>query len=177
MTENKRFKVAVYDENAINGFAVLDLHKPNISKRLKYENVYVGSKEGCEIVCKFGNGLAEENEQLKKALVELKEIGDYQYGRIKELSDDNEQLKRKIQRERKSTQQQHQKWSKEAEQQIQQLKDIIDQLRTDNTQQKKLLNKTMKQNHHIKTTIKTMMENERTELGRSVLRQLWEAIQ
>lgn len=30
---------------------------------------------------------------------------------------------------------------------------------------------------HIKTTIKTMMENERTELGRSVLKQLWEAIQ
>jgi chromosome segregation ATPase len=29
----------------------------------------------------------------------------------------------------------------------------------------------------IKQTIKDMMENERTELGRSVLRQLWEAIQ
>ena len=63
----KRFKVAVYDENA-NGFAVLDLHKPNISKRLEYENVYIGSKEGCEIVCKFGNGLADENEQLKQQL-------------------------------------------------------------------------------------------------------------
>ena len=68
MIESKRFKVAVYDENAINGFAVLDLHKPNISKRLKYENVYIGSEEGCEIVCKFGNGLAEENEQLKSDL-------------------------------------------------------------------------------------------------------------
>ena len=31
-------------------------------------------------------------------------------------------------------------------------------------------------NEHIKHTIKTMMENERTELGRSVLKQLWEAI-
>ena len=29
----------------------------------------------------------------------------------------------------------------------------------------------------IKTTIKTMMENERTEIGKSVLKQLWEAIQ
>lgn len=29
----------------------------------------------------------------------------------------------------------------------------------------------------IKQTIKDMMENERTELGQSVLRQLWEAIQ
>lgn len=33
------------------------------------------------------------------------------------------------------------------------------------------------ENQHIKHTIKTMMENERTELGRSVLKQLWEAIQ
>ena len=69
MTE-KRFKVAVYDEKAINGFAVLDLHKPNISKRLKYENVYIGSKAGCEIVCNFGNSLADENKQLKKQLDE-----------------------------------------------------------------------------------------------------------
>lgn len=34
-----------------------------------------------------------------------------------------------------------------------------------------------KENEHIKTTIKTMMDTERTELGRSVLKQLWEAIQ
>lgn len=70
MTE-KRFTVAVYDENAINGFTVLDLEKPNSSKRLKYENVYIGSKVGCEIVCNFGNSLAEENEQLKLLLREV----------------------------------------------------------------------------------------------------------
>ena len=70
MTE-KRFTVAVYDENAINGFTVLDLEKPNSSKRLKYENVYIGSKVGCEIVCNFGNSLAEENEQLKQRNAEL----------------------------------------------------------------------------------------------------------
>ena len=64
MTE-KRSKVAVYDDKAINGFTVLDLQKPNSLKRLKYENVYIGSKAGCEIVCNFGNSLAEENEQLK----------------------------------------------------------------------------------------------------------------
>lgn len=68
----KRFTVAVYDENAINGFTVLDLEKPNSSKRLKYENVYIGSKVGCEIVCNFGNSLAEENEQLKFENNELK---------------------------------------------------------------------------------------------------------
>ena len=37
--------------------------------------------------------------------------------------------------------------------------------------------KLKKENEHIKHTIKTMMENERTELGRSVLKQLWEQIQ
>ena len=62
----KRFTVAVYDENAINGFTVLDLEKPNSSKRLKYENVYIGSKVSCEIVCNFGNGLTDENEELKQ---------------------------------------------------------------------------------------------------------------
>ena len=62
----KRFTVAVYDENAINGFTVLDLEKPNSSKRLKYENVYIGSKVSCEIVCNFGNSLTDENEELKQ---------------------------------------------------------------------------------------------------------------
>ena len=72
MTE-KRFKVAVYDDKAINGFAVLDLQKPNSSKRLEYENVYIGSKEGCEIVCNFGNSLADENNQLKQSVNNLKD--------------------------------------------------------------------------------------------------------
>ena len=71
MTENKRFTIAVYDDKAVNGFAVLDLQKPNNSKRLKYENVYIGSKVGCEIVCNFGNSLADENEQLKQDNKEL----------------------------------------------------------------------------------------------------------
>ena len=71
MTE-KRFKVAVYDDKAINGFTVLDLQKPNSLKRLKYENVYIGSKAGCEIVCNFGNSLADENEQLKQQISQLR---------------------------------------------------------------------------------------------------------
>ena len=67
----KRFTVAVYDENAINGFTVLDLEKPNSSKRLKYENVYIGSKVSCEIVCNFGNSLTYENEELKSTIAQL----------------------------------------------------------------------------------------------------------
>lgn len=38
-------------------------------------------------------------------------------------------------------------------------------------------NELLEENQHIKQTIKTMMETERTALGRSVLKQLWEAIQ
>ena len=40
--------------------------------------------------------LEKENEELKKALVELKEIGDYQEGRIKELNDENEHLESEL---------------------------------------------------------------------------------
>ena len=40
--------------------------------------------------------LRTENEEFKKALMELKEIGDYQEGRIKELSDENDQLKEEL---------------------------------------------------------------------------------
>ena len=39
------------------------------------------------------------------------------------------------------------------------------------------LNELYEENQHIKQTIKTMMENERTDMGRSVLQQLWQAIQ
>lgn len=39
------------------------------------------------------------------------------------------------------------------------------------------LNQLNEENEHIKQTIKDMINTERTELGRSVLKQLWEAIQ
>ena len=85
MTE-KRFKVAVYDDKAINGFTVLDLQKPNSSKRLKYENVYIGSKAGCEIVCKFGNGLADENEQLKNKIDVLEDDNETYHKSLEKLN-------------------------------------------------------------------------------------------
>lgn len=39
------------------------------------------------------------------------------------------------------------------------------------------LNKISKENEYIKTTIQSMMESERTEIGQNVLKQLWEVIQ
>ena len=47
------------------------------------------------------------------------------------------------------------------------LKTTIQQLRTDNTKQKKKLNTAMKENEHIKQTIKDMINTERTELGKN----------
>ena len=55
---------------------------------------------------------------------------------------------------------------------IQRLKQNIDELLSVDIE-KELL----EENEHIKHTIKTMMENERTELGQSVLKQLWEQIE
>ena len=39
------------------------------------------------------------------------------------------------------------------------------------------LNALHEENTHIKTTIQTMIKNERTQMGQSVLQQLWEQIQ
>ena len=39
------------------------------------------------------------------------------------------------------------------------------------------LNTLLEENQHIKQTIKNMLENERTDLGKSILQQLYEAIQ
>ena len=43
------------------------------------------------------NELHEGNQQLREALKELKEIGDYQADRIQELSDENRQLEQQMQ--------------------------------------------------------------------------------
>lgn len=42
------------------------------------------------------SGIEKENEQLKSALKELKEIGDYQHDRINELHEETEQLKQQL---------------------------------------------------------------------------------
>lgn len=84
MTE-KRFYYAhgvVWDTkklNGLNGISINDLDK------------------GLRVAI-WLNELNDENKQLKEALIELKEIGDYQYTRIKELSDENEQLEQTNQR-------------------------------------------------------------------------------
>ena len=65
MTE-ERYKVAIYDEKAINGYCVLDLEKPSQTARLKYENVFISTKEGCNIVCELLNDQDGEIKKLQK---------------------------------------------------------------------------------------------------------------
>ena len=77
-------------------------------------------------------------------------------GRVVDLLNENEELKsrveyleRKIDRERTSYQKQHEKWEEEIQ----------------------------KENEYIKNTIKEAYETERTDLGKSVLKQLLEQLQ
>ena len=80
MSENKRYKVAIYDEKAIGGYCVLDLEKPSQTARLKYKNVFIGTKEGCDIVCVLLN---EQEETIQ----ELEQRNQRQYNRLKEITD------------------------------------------------------------------------------------------
>ena len=50
-------------------------------------------------------------------------------------------------------------------------------MKTERNQLKKENKELKKENQHIKNTIKEMLDNERTEIGKSVLKQLMEAIQ
>ena len=68
MTKNKRYEVAIYDDKAISGYCVLDKDQPCPTCRLKYHNVFISTKAGCEIVTDLLNKLDSENKELKKVL-------------------------------------------------------------------------------------------------------------
>lgn len=73
-----RYELAVYDENTVNGWCILDLNKPCHTCRLKYESVLIGNKTLCEIVLRTLNSLANENKKLEKQIGELL----YQIGEV-----------------------------------------------------------------------------------------------
>ena len=79
MTKNKRF---ILKENGVIDDTQL--------------NILLDGGEDKEDMVDLLNDLSDENEEFKKALVELKEIGDYQEGRIKELNDENDQLQEEL---------------------------------------------------------------------------------
>ena len=78
-------------------FTLKYINEQHISANLYDNKTFIGAiGMGEELIVELLNELSEENEQLKEALIELKEIGDYQYTRIKELSDENEQLEKEL---------------------------------------------------------------------------------
>lgn len=81
MTENKRYKVAIYDEKEISGYCVLDLENPSQTARLKYKNVYISTEYRCNIICdllnkqdKWIKELKIENEAQSDAIDGLQEF-------------------------------------------------------------------------------------------------------
>ena len=76
-------------------FRVHELSKYNYSEIGEYtdENHTDKPLRNDEVVERL-NELHEENQTFREALKELKEIGDYQTIRIRELSDENEQLRK-----------------------------------------------------------------------------------
>ena len=124
------------------------------NEKLEIINPLMNSKDVGK-VCELLNKLAEENEQLKLQLQNTSDQRDEFHrgarenaNRVGKLEKENEQLK-----------EQNADW----------------ETAFDNCKHYKEAYGT--EIVKIKQTIKDMMENERTELGRSVLKQLWEAIQ
>jgi len=116
-----------------------------------------------EWLCKDMNTLNDENEQLKSRV---------------------EYLERKIDRERTSYQKQHEKWEEEIQKENEQLKSKnrglqseLQIFKEDITHSNLQINKLADENEMIRNTINEMYKNERTQLGKSVLKQLIEAIQ
>ena len=90
MTENKRFKTK---EELINHLKSIENDRYIITIACEYLDTKTDEWLSIEQVFERLNSLNDENEQLKGALKELKEIGDYQEMRIQELGKENEQLK------------------------------------------------------------------------------------
>ena len=126
----------------------------------EFDKQYSGVHDNGEQLTNFEvvdllNTLSEDNEYLEKRFKEE----EWHYDHIDE---DRDVWKYKCQ---------------ELEKEKEQLKSTINTLTHDNTKMKKVLNTTKNENEHIKNTIQEAYNNERTELGKSVLKQLMEAIQ
>ena len=113
--------------------------------------------------------LEKENEQLKKAYAQLK----HRHSLLHDVCIDAECDRDSYRKDIASLE-------KENEQLKQRINVLDDQITAQGIVIESYQNRNQKlfdEKEHIKHTIKTMMENERTELGKSVLKQLYEAIQ
>ena len=125
----------------------------------------INDKENEDMTCgecaKLLNELAEENEQLKQAYTQLKHRHSLLHDVCIDAECDRDSYRKDIvslEEENEQLKEQNADW----------------ETAFDNCKHYKEAYGT--EIVKIKQTIKDMMENERTELGRSVLKQLWEAI-
>ena len=95
MTE-KRYETALFDDESINGYCVLDKNKPSTTARLHYKNVFISTKEGCDIVARLLNDKEYTINELAKSI----RIYDDGYidlnKKYKKVVDENEQLKQQL---------------------------------------------------------------------------------
>ena len=95
MTE-KRYETALFDDESINGYCVLDKNKPSTTARLHYKNVFISTKEGCDIVARLLNDKEYTINELAKSI----RIYDDGYidlnKKYKKVVDENEQLKQSL---------------------------------------------------------------------------------
>lgn len=142
----------------------------------EFDKQYSGVHDNGEQLTNFEvvdllNDLSEDNEYLEKRFKEeewhynhIDEDRDVWMHKCRELEKENEQLKH----DASILVQANKDYRVENEQ----LKSTINTLTHDNTKMKKVLNTTKQENEHIKNTIKEAYETERTDLGKSVLKQL-----
>ena len=124
--------------------------------------------------------LLEENKQLKEQREKLFFRERDTKNRWRELKQENEQLKKQLEDcwfAHRTEMAHHRVIEKEQKEKNEQLKEQNADWETAFGNCKHYKEAYGTEIVKIKQTIKDMMENERTELGRSVLKQLWEAIQ
>lgn len=109
-----------------------------------------------------GNAIIISNGDFKFAIWEIKEDVQKICNKLNEWVDENKALKK----EKKGFESCSHNWGILYDE----AKNVVKELDKEN---KELKN----ENQYIKNTIKEMLDNERTEIGKSVLKQLWEVIQ
>ena len=159
MNKNKRF--------TDDGFEAIE--DQSFTDTLTKKTYYVDYFDEVVDLC---NSLWEQTKRFEKHNKDLMEENEQLKSEIEKLSYANEDLLS----EKRNWQRMSEEYCKLSEEN-EQLKSTINTLTHDNTKMKKVLNTTKKENEHIKQVIKEAYNNERTQLGQSVLKQLMEAIQ
>lgn len=133
MTEKKRYRVDCLNNVMDTNYDFLGHPSPFDQYVIDEDDYFIigeaKTQNDGEEICKLLNKLAEDNEILKSKV---------------------EYIERKLERERYSFQKQHDVWEQEV---TEKNKQLIDQLRNDNVNQKRKLNTAMKKNEQLTTLI------------------------